>query len=151
ESNWKSYFLLLTEFTTVMIIPFTLYFLIKSKEANKRKQKQMLVFTSENGKDQYAIQAQKVLYVKAEDNYVKVVYKNGKQEDAFMLRKKLSDIEKSFPSLVRVHRSYLINTENVFKVEQNSKSTVVHFDTGSSLPSSSKYKSVLSTFLNHHI
>ena len=80
----------------------------------------MLVFTSENRKEKHAIQSTMLLYVKAEDNYVKVVYRNNEEEKSFLLRRKLSDIEKQFPSLVRVHRSYLVNMNNVVKVEQKS-------------------------------
>ena len=147
EGFWSSYFLLFAEMVSVLIIPFGLYFLLNSKEGKR----EMLVFTSENRKEKHAIQSTMLLYVKAEDNYVKVVYRNNEEEKSFLLRRKLSDIEKQFPSLVRVHRSYLVNMNNVVKVEQKSKSTAVHFETGSSVPFSTKYQSSISRFLTRPV
>ena len=118
ESFWGSYFLLLGEMTSVLVVPFGLYFL---------------------------------LYVKAEDNYVKVVYRSKGQEKSFLLRRKLSEVEKLSPSLLRVHRSYLINVNNVMKIEQKTKSGRIHFDTGSSIPSSAKYQFSISQLTGHPV
>lgn len=145
ESNWHSYLLLLAEMTSVLVIPFGIYFLLKNKESSPS----MMVFTSENGKEKYAVHIDALLYVKAEDNYVKVVYKSNGDDKSFIIRRKLSDLEQLFPSLYRVHRSYLVSANNVVKVEQHSKGMAVHFSTGSQVPVSEKYSVTISQFLNH--
>lgn len=56
-----------------------------------------------------------VLYIEAADNYVNIHYLNDGKEDTFILHNSLKEMEKHFSgtSLVRCHRGYIVNADNV--------------------------------------
>ena len=58
ESTWYAYFLLLGEFTTVILIPIGVYHVIRRSTKSS-----LCVFSSENGKEQIAILRHELLYV----------------------------------------------------------------------------------------
>ena len=56
-----------------------------------------------------------VLYIEAADNYVNIHYTNDEKEETFILHNSLKEMEKRFTntSLVRCHRGYMVNVDNV--------------------------------------
>ena len=56
-----------------------------------------------------------VLFIEAADNYVNIHYLNDGKEDTFILHNSLKEMEKRFSggSLIRCHRGYIVNAENV--------------------------------------
>lgn len=147
ETSFYSYFLLLSEMTSVLIVPFILYFLVDTKTKSTEDK---MIFTSTNGKETITISPNKLLYLKSDDNYVKIIFLSGNEIRNALLRKKLSDAEKEFPQLIRVHRSYLINPLTVLKVDMKSKAKKVHFETNESVPVSNSFISNLEEKLIHH-
>lgn len=56
-----------------------------------------------------------ILYIEAADNYVNIHYLNESHEDTFILHNTLKEMEKQLAdtSLLRCHRGYMVNIENV--------------------------------------
>ena len=56
-----------------------------------------------------------VLYIEAADNYTVVHYLSGDKEDTIILHNSMKNMEETFASegMVRCHRGYLVNLENV--------------------------------------
>lgn len=56
-----------------------------------------------------------VLFIEAADNYVNIHYLNDDKEDTFILHNSLKEMEKYFSNtcLIRCHRGYIVNAENV--------------------------------------
>ena len=56
-----------------------------------------------------------VLYIEAADNYTVIHYLSGDKEDSLVLHNSLKNISETFSSqgMVRCHRGYLVNLENV--------------------------------------
>lgn len=56
-----------------------------------------------------------VLYIEAADNYTVIHYLSGDKEDTLVLHNSLKNISETFSSqgMVRCHRGYLVNLENV--------------------------------------
>lgn len=50
-----------------------------------------------------------LIAIQSSDNYIEVFYLNGNELKKTLIRNKLSVIAKSFPDLLRTHRSYIIN------------------------------------------
>ncbi|MEO9869570.1 LytTR family DNA-binding domain-containing protein [Ekhidna sp.] len=150
ESYWQSYFLLIGEFTSVMIVPFAIYYLMVSLEKNASKAIDLQVFTSTNGKERIAIKSNQLMFVKAEDNYVSIVYRSNGSIETSIIRRRLSDLEKSYPNLMRVHRSYLVNPLTIHRVEQKSRSVKIYFEQGETVPVSNSYIQQIEDRLNHH-
>ena len=50
-----------------------------------------------------------LLFVQSSDNYVEVYFFKGETIEKKLVRSAISEIEKSFPELIKTHRSFLIN------------------------------------------
>ncbi|WP_462248397.1 LytR/AlgR family response regulator transcription factor [Ekhidna sp.] len=139
ELYWSSYFLLLGEFFSVMLLPHGLTYLF---EKLNRNGVDLMTITSENGKERIDVNPSHLLFIQADDNYIKVVTSEKDRRKSKLIRQTLTNVEdqlKDYRELVRVHRSYLINKSNVRSIERKSKSGVVHFDNNESVPISQKY------------
>lgn len=92
------------------------------------------------------IPAQDIYYIEADDDYIKIVSKDG----SFLKKSTLSNTEKSFDpkQFVRVHRSFIIPVSQLLKIESYEKeSHIALLQCGAKIPVSktgmSKLKSVL--------
>ncbi len=103
-----------------------------------------LSIEDENGKVILSLQLKNILLLKAEDNYVDVHYLLGGQVKKELIRTSLKRIESrsSASSLIRVHRSYIINLENASSSRKTSKGYLVEFDLlpDAAIPVSASYQ-----------
>jgi hypothetical protein len=83
-----------------------------------------LTIKGDYAKDELVIFEDQLLYVKSEDNYVVVYYKDEVLRHK-ILRSKLSDVLIQVPFLVQSHRSYLINPNHSFKLKGNSQKAIL--------------------------
>ena len=72
-------------------------------------------FYVKGGRMAFSTKLSNILYIEAADNYVNIHYINGEKEDTFILFNSMKNIEKNFKgtSLMRCHRGYMVNAENV--------------------------------------
>lgn len=72
-------------------------------------------FFAKGGRLAFSTRMGNILYIEAADNYVNIHYLNGEKEEAFILFNSMKNIEKSFAgtSLMRCHRGYMVNADNV--------------------------------------
>lgn len=72
-------------------------------------------FYVKGGRMAFSTKLSNILYIEAADNYVNIHYVNGDKEDTFILFNSMKNIEKNFKgtSLMRCHRGYMVNAENV--------------------------------------
>lgn len=72
-------------------------------------------FFAKGGRLAFSTRMGNILYIEAADNYVNIHYLNGEKEDTFILFNSMKNIEKSFAgtSLMRCHRGYMVNADNV--------------------------------------
>lgn len=72
-------------------------------------------FYLKGGRIAFSTKMSNILYIEAADNYVNIHYVNGDKEDTFILFNSMKNIEKNFSgtSLMRCHRGYMVNAENV--------------------------------------
>ena len=63
----------------------------------------------------FATKSTNVLYVEAADNYANIHYINEGKEDCFILHNSLKEMERAYSDsgLLRCHRGYMVNVENV--------------------------------------
>lgn len=63
----------------------------------------------------FATKSANVLYVEAADNYANIHYINEGKEDCFILHNSLKEMERAYSDsgLLRCHRGYMVNVENV--------------------------------------
>ena len=116
EWSWSSYLLMLLEYSLVMVIPFVIVHLIKTKRI-KQVDTETWSFSSTNGKDVISVQPEDLLYVKAAGNYVEVYFVLEDTVRSKLLRNTLKNIEEEMPGLKRCSRSILVNQQKVNVVQ----------------------------------
>lgn len=106
----------------------------------------LLILTAENEKDTLMLAPADLLFVESSDNYCTVVYLKNGQPDQVLLRSSLSRLESQLPvsSIVRCHRSFLVNISQVEKVTGNAQGYKLHLQQGLFLvPVARKYNDSL--------
>ena len=96
------------------------------------KQTGQVVITSDNAKNQFCFEADSIVYIKSEDNYISVFHRKGTTDGIQhqLIRTTLKNLtpQLSLPFL-RVHRSYLINLNHVHKVVGNAQGMALSINT----------------------
>lgn len=97
-----------------------------------------------SGTLKFTVKLENIYYIKAEGNYVNVFYNNKGGISSFILRNKIQTIEDSFSGtpLMRCHRTYIVNTNNIKMIRNESDGYVIDFSqTGLELvPVSNTYR-----------
>ncbi|GGG31066.1 hypothetical protein GCM10011344_34960 [Dokdonia pacifica] len=128
-------------FILLSILIFSRWFLNR-KAPTKPTSK--ITLTGDNKLDILQIYPSDLVSISSADNYIEVSYLKGNLLQKKLLRNTLKNIQEEIPSLVRVHRSHLMNPIH-FK---EWKSTSVLGLTQSEIPISKKYKQAVLD-LNH--
>lgn len=83
-----------------------------------------------------------VLYIAAADNYCNIHYMNGDKEDTFILHNSMKQLDSSddYKGLLRCHRGYMVNIENVKLLRKDKEGLVLELSQGDhSIPVSRTY------------
>lgn len=135
--------------TTILVIPYagtTLILMLRERrqqiEALKEyieKQEESQQETNENinfyalgGKLAFSTRSANVLYIEAADNYSNIHYVNEGKEDTFILHNSLKNLddEKRYPRLLRCHRGYMVNIDNVKLLRKEKDGLVIELTQG---------------------
>ena len=119
----------LLQFLLIMSLPYTIitmgiqcYVLSHQKEKASSEESTLIRFHDDNKKLRFIIASEAVIYIKAEENYVRIRYiENGGVKD-YTLRSSMRAIEESVTrhGLMRSHRSYYLNPAHVRLVRKDS-------------------------------
>ena len=136
---WEEFFLVFRYTISLTIIPYFLACLIIAvrKLSNPTKVKEAPIvskpipkfspplaqhaFKDENGKIMLAIKPTQLLLLKSENNYTAVFFLQNEKVEKKLIRTNLKKLESElgeFPYLLRIHRSYMINLENIASVQR---------------------------------
>lgn len=103
-----------------------------------------VTITDENGKVAMNVQLRNIVYFKSEDNYILLYYRADNELKKELIRTNLKKLEQELtqPNLVRIHRSYMINSQNLLSAVKTSRGYKVKMDTESQhhLPVSATYQ-----------
>lgn len=93
------------------------------------KGNETLNLSSENEKDVLSIKNKDLLYIESSENYSTIFFLQNERVEKILLRSSLSRLETqiSDTNIVRVHRSYVANLENVIKLSGNAQGYKLHF------------------------
>ncbi|MBQ4801699.1 LytTR family transcriptional regulator [Aquimarina sp. MMG015] len=97
------------------------------KEINKDSDKAVLLKSSLK-KESFLVVLAKVIYVKSEDNYVNIYYEEDQKIKKKVMRNTLSSVFDQLESMIRVHRSYIINPSYISSLEGNAQNGKVRLD-----------------------
>lgn len=117
---------------------------------NKPAEKQSIVFKDENDKIKFSVLSKHLLLLESTDNYVSVFYILDNKVQRKLLRNTLKNMEEMLKenSIVRCHRSFMVNPANVEFMQKNGKKLnlkIKQFE--KQIPVSEKYSSPFLSFL----
>lgn len=116
--------------------------LVDTTAAQLSSESENVNFYDRGGKLSFSTRRSNVLYIEAADNYSNIHYINEGKEDTFILHnslKQLDDPEK-YKGLLRCHRGYMVNIENVKLLRKDKEGLVLELAQGAkSIPVSRTY------------
>lgn len=98
----------------------------ETKPQPTKKQSPSAIVLTGNTSENVSLEIANLLYIEAVGNYVKVYQLRDGKVKIDMLRVTLKQIEydlRSYPTIVRCHRAFLVNLEQVERIESHSNST----------------------------
>ncbi|MBN1142967.1 MAG: LytTR family transcriptional regulator [Bacteroidales bacterium] len=114
----------------------------------------MIPFHDEKGVLKFSIKKDDLLYIEAADNYIVIYYLEHMKLSKYMIRNTLKRIELSLPEagLVRCHRSYMVNIDNVKFIRKEKEGLIIGFDSPSDVvvPISKTYLDIFVKRLSHY-
>ncbi len=104
--------------------------LLSNKETIENTTDTVLNFRDDKGELKLSIRAASLYYIISSDNYVDIKYVSGGKLQTFTLRSTLKRMEEEFKNknLVRCHRSYIVNFDNVKILQKNDDGLILDFD-----------------------
>ena len=120
---------------------------VTNSPSTKAPDDREIILEGENKQETVHLNANELLFIKAEGNYVDVVTMNQEGRSGnHLLRNSLRAIETQLnpwnASIVRCHRSYLVNCNRINQVKGNAQGLILTFDfAGQEVPVSRKYVS----------
>lgn len=141
-------FLLSVEWSPYTIITLLLV-VLSPKEESVMAESSPIRFLDKAHKLKFLAVAESVLYVKADENYVKIVYEEGGNVKTYDLRNSMKGVEQSLlqHGLLRCHRSYFVNPQHIKTVRRTKEGLVladINIDGCPPVPISSTYQKSLS-------
>lgn len=120
------------------------------KKISRPVEKRLIAFNDENGKIRFSALATDVLMLESTDNYVSVFYTLEGKVQRQLLRNTLKNLEEDLKenSIIRCHRSYMVNFSNIEFVKKDGKKLqlkIKHLE--KSIPVSQNYSPLFLEFL----
>jgi len=117
------------------------------KQEVPEKSQETLTFIADNEKDSFHVSLTDFLYAEASGNYLKIRFlENSKPKNTLLrctLKRAESQVEK-FPSIVKCHRAFLINTDLIEKADGNAQGIRVKLrNTDEEIPVSRSFTKIL--------
>jgi hypothetical protein len=90
----------------------------------------MIPFHDEKGELKFSIKKDDLLYIEAADNYITIHYLDNQKPTRYMIRNTLKRIEERLPyaGLVRSHRSFMVNIDNVKVIRKEKEGLIIGFE-----------------------
>ncbi len=142
---WILLYMAVQNTSLILLIPYIISLLFFSWRENKltleqlvfqlRAKRHFIPFEDENGVLRLTINSGDLLYLKASDNYVDIIYRSGEKTKTYVLRNTLKKLEGSLGGLplLRCHRSYMVNVTSVKILKRDKGKFVLWLDEDGSI------------------
>jgi len=102
------------------------------EQTETHAKKQLIAFPDEKGELRISLMLDSLLYIESADNYVTIYYLNKSKTSSYLLRNSLKWIDENLiqeTPLVRCHRSYIVNLDNVKVLQKTKNGIFLELDT----------------------
>lgn len=116
---------------------------------SEQTQSSELVLVAENEKDTLKLSTLNLLYIESSDNYSTVVFLKDEQIFKELIRSSLTRLEGQIQlkSIVRCHRSFIVNLDKVVKISGNAQGFKLHLkEIDFIVPVARKYSEIVEQF-----
>lgn len=105
---------------------------IEKQEEARQETTENINFYALGGKLAFSTHRVNVLYIESADNYSNIHYINEGKEETFILHNSLKNLdnEKKYPGLLRCHRGYMVNIDNVKLLRKEKDGLVIELTQG---------------------
>ena len=79
-------------------------------------------------KDSLLVSITDLVYIKSENNYIRIFYFEEQSLEEKLLRGSLTQIKKQLPSLIKVHRSYIVNPYFIASCKGNKQNAKLYLE-----------------------
>lgn len=120
-------------------------------EVSKPSQEGLIPLKDEKGKTRFSVLSKDLLILESTDNYISVYYILDGKIERELLRNTMKNMEMLFTesSIIRCHRSFMVNTQNIERVKTEGKKLHLKIrQLDKQVPVSEKYSSLFSGFLS---
>lgn len=95
----------------------------QERETEELRNEHLLTLTGDNGKVVLAVSYAQLLFIKASGNYLEVHFLKGSRVVKQLVRSSFKELEARItdPSLLRIHRSYMVNSRRIASVMKEGK------------------------------
>ena len=118
------------------------------------KKNDLINFNDEKGNLKLSIKQDNLLFIESADNYVEIFYLNKGKLSRFVIRTTLKTIEDSYSnnSLVRCHRSYIVNFNKVKVLRKDKDGIFLELETADvpDIPVSKTYTEKVTQLFSKH-
>ena len=107
---------------------------------------EVITLVADNEKDTLTLLADELLFIESSDNYCTIVYRKNGRLTKPLVRSSLSRLEKKIarPHIVRCHRSYVVNLNQIERVTGNAQGYKLHLLEGQfQIPVARQYNETL--------
>ena len=132
----------------ISIIPFSIVAFILLLQKEKSPDFHVLLASNDVNPEHLKLGLKDILYLASEENYTSIFIRRSDEVEKKLLRGSLTYFENQIsPPLIRVHRSYVINLQQIVEVKMNSSGGSIQLNgSDMAIPISRKH---LTTFQNH--
>lgn len=150
---------ILTDIIGILLVPYIiaiLLFLLSEKRMEIRALNAMIRqqtepggapdgtinFYDRGGKLSFSTKKSNILYIESADNYTNIHYLNGEKEECFILHNSMKNVDEAYSpmGMLRCHRGYMVNIENVKLLRRDKDGLVIELAHGDrSIPVSKTY------------
>lgn len=105
---------------------------IEKQEETRQEKTENMNFYALGGKLAFSTHRDNVLYIESADNYCNIHYLNEGKEDTFILHNSLKNLDNrtKYPGLLRCHRGYMVNINNVKLLRKEKDGLVIELSQG---------------------
>ncbi|MFW6309902.1 MAG: LytR/AlgR family response regulator transcription factor [Prolixibacteraceae bacterium] len=92
-------------------------------KSTEEEQESGIQFESETNSEGLFLFYEQIILIKAANNYIEIIFRQSEKVKRRLIRNTLGNAErmlKNYPSLIRVHRSYIVNVNSIRKIMKGS-------------------------------
>lgn len=116
--------------------------MIHQQDENNGQTTSTINFYDRGGKLVFSTRKSSILYIESADNYTNIHYMDDGKEECFILHNSMKNVDEAYSpaGMLRCHRSYLVNIENVKLLRREKDGLVIELAYGGhSIPVSKTY------------